>query len=217
MDDTIRPTEEQSLPLPYCPLGCSLRSLQESKPSYPSHPLFSTAAFHALMAYRNKFPRLFERIRDSDSSSSLERLGCDETLVREASRYVSELPHHQERFMSQTSQCATPAQAAALETIAPKMGKTAFAKTDLKLRVVANQVAFWERDGFTASLTECYRICPALGDRVVIIGGNDVPVGSLGFVVAIHPLSHRVELVMDKEVIGGTYLFGLLSVEYRGV
>lgn len=119
--------------------------------------------------------------------------------------------------MNQASQCATPKQAAALEAIAPKMGKDACAKTSLKLRVVSNQIAFWERDGFTASITECYRICPALGDRVVIIGGNDAPFGSLGFVVAIHPQTHRVELVMDKEVIGGTNLFGLLSVEYRGV
>ena len=169
------------------------------------------------MAYRNKFPRLFESIRDSDSSSSLERLRCDETLVREASRYASDLPHHQERFMNQASQCATPKQAAALEALAPEMGKNTVAKTDVRLCVVSNQIAFWERDGFTASLTECYRVCPALGDRVVIIGGNDAPLGSLGFVVAIHPQTHRVELVMDKEVIGGTNLFGLLSVEYRGV
>ena len=50
----------------------------------------------------------------------------------------------------------------------------------------------------------------------VAIGGNDIPFGSCGYVVAVHPKWHVVEVVMDKPFIGGSTLYGLLKAKGRG-
>lgn len=178
---------------------------------------FSNPALHLMMDYKNRYPWVFERIRDSDSSSSLQDLfEGNISFVREVEKYVNDLPYHNEPFMDQYGICATPKQASLLAKTGDVMARESSKPINCVLECSSNQIAYWERDGYTASLTECFSVVPSIGDRVVIVGGNDLPIGSYGFVVAVHPTSHRVELVMDKPFIGGTNLFNLLDVNYRG-
>ena len=213
----IRYSEKQTSPLPFCPIGVPYDSLLEPDTSYLKDIIFSNSALHILMNYKNHFPQVFTRIRDSDSSSSLDDLFYgDSAFLRQVEKYVKELPHHHEASMDIESICATPKQASLLAKAGYIMASESSKSMNCVLECSANQIAFWEQDGYTASLTECYSVVPAIGDRVVIIGGNDLPIGSYGFVVAVHPTSHRVELVMDKQFIGGTNLLNLLDVNYRG-
>lgn len=217
LNGRINYSERQNSPLPFSPIGCIYDSLLEPDNFYMQVIRFSNPALHILMEYKNKYPEVFERIRDSDSSSSLNDLfDGDSGLARELEKYVADLPYHEEPFMDQYGICATQKQASLLAKAGEVMAKESSKKVDCVLECSANQIAYWERDGYTASLTECFAIVPSIGDRAVITGGNDLPIGSYGFVLAVHPSSHRVELVMDRPFVGGTNLFGLLDVNNRG-
>ena len=52
-------------------------------------------------------------------------------------------------------------------------------------------------------------MAPSLGDRIVNIRCTNIPLGLRGTVVAIHPSTSCVEVVMDAEFIGGQNLNGL--------
>ena len=116
--------------------------------------------------------------------------------------------------MSQYSHCASSKQAKILSDLgeSPMLLK----KCNYHVRLLASDLAFWELDNFTPSIASLTNVVPAIGDRVVITAGNDVPIGMYGFVVAVHPTCRRVELVMDTPFIGGTNLLGLLESPYRG-
>ena len=51
-------------------------------------------------------------------------------------------------------------------------------------------------------------MAPSLGDRIVNIRCTNIPPGLRGTVVAIHPSTSCVEVVMDAEFIGGQNLNG---------
>lgn len=86
----------------------------------------------------------------------------------------------------------------------------------IRIRCSPSLLGFWEPDLATVSPTEIKKVVPEIGDRLVVIGGNTVPFGMYAAVVAVHPLSHNVEIVTGQPFIGGTNLHGLLSCEGRG-
>ena len=186
----------------------------QEPPSPPRNAIqFSNKALHVLMAYRNAFPLLFQDIRDTDSSHSLADYDYD--MIMAAHRYVNELDIKSDCHMDQFSACASPVQTQKLGRLGEEISKK-HRQSDIRIELPAADLAFWERDNFTLSRTTLQKVIPVIGDRVVIISGNDVPIGRYGFVVAVHPQAHRVELVMDKPFVGGTNLLGLLETDYRG-
>ena len=199
-------------PLPFCPLAEQAVSPYDEDESYRSTIQFSNKALHLLMEYRSNFPLLFEQIRDSDTSHAIENF--DEQMVKDAQAYCENLNFKKDSHMIQFSHCASPKHAKILSDLGEK--STLFKKCNYHVQLPATDLAFWELDNFTPSIASLTNVVPAIGDRVVITAGNDVPIGMYGFVVAVHPTCRRVELVMDKPFIGGTNLLGLLESPYRG-
>ena len=205
-------TDKSTDPLPFCPLAEQVASPEDEDESYRNAIQFSNKALHLLMEYRRNFPLLFETIRDSDTSHALENF--NEKMVKDAQNYCEQLDFKKYSHMSQFSHCASPKQAEILSALGEKT--KLFKKCNYHVQLPATDLAFWELDNFTPSLASLTNVVPAIGDRVVITAGNDVPIGMYGFVVAVHPTCRRVELVMDKPFVGGTNLLGLLESPYRG-
>lgn len=206
-------TEEYKAPLPFCPLALPMDDHTPDLTSANLH--FSAAAMKILMNYKSAFPGLFERIREFDTPSDIDDLFDRETDLARVLHFVDDMPYHDAVMMNINSVCCSPAQANLLQQTTESLNKQD-ASCDVRVTCSPDLVAFWERTPVDESITDAMKVTPEVGCRVVVIGGNDVPFGSTGYVLAIHPYCHIVEVVMDKPFIGGTDLYGLLKVRGRG-
>lgn len=206
-------TEEYKAPLPFCPLAVPMDSHSSDLTSANLH--FSAAAMKILMSYKNAFPGLFERIREFDTPSDISDLFDRENDLAQVLHFVDDMPYHDAVMMNINSVCCSPAHADLLQQTGESLNKQD-AACDVRVTCSPDLVAFWERMPVDESITDAMKVLPEMGCRVVVIGGNDVPFGSTGYVLAIHHYCHMVEVVMDKPFIGGTDLYGLLKVKGRG-
>lgn len=206
-------TEEYKAPLPFCPLAVPMDSHSSDLTSANLH--FSAAAMKILMNYKNAFPGLFERIREFDTPSDISDLFDRENDLAQVLHFVDDMPYHDAVMMNINSVCCSPAHADLLQQTGESLNKQD-AACDVRVTCSPDLVAFWERMPVDESITDAMKVLPEMGCRVVVIGGNDVPFGSTGYVLAIHHYCHMVEVVMDKPFIGGTDLYGLLKVKGRG-
>ena len=194
------------------PLAQSLSELDSFDASWKRELSFSSAALAKLRALKAQFPRVFDRMRDSDGSASVQDLFASQAELFSFLRFPREdapvLMHYQ-------SQCAMKDKAAFLAQweAAAEAGQRTKA---IRVRCPPALLAFWEPDSASVSPTEIKAVVPEIGDRLVIIGGNTVPFGTYAAVVAVHPLTHNVEIVTGEPFIGGVNLHGLLSCEGRG-
>ena len=165
-----------------------------------------------LMDLRSHFPAVFDRIANTDCSTSIDDLFESE---QELSAFCSYHEKSGEIMMHRNSQCVNKQQAKELTSWLDSLAVMQRTKP-IHIRCCPELLGFWEPDSCTISPTEIMKVVPAIGDRFVVIGGNDVPFGMYGVVLAVHPNSHHIEAVMEQSFIGGTDLYGLLSCNGRG-
>ena len=207
-------SEDYEEPLPFCPLAVRTSSLHSTS-SRRTNLCFSEAAVKILNQYRQAFPDLFARIRDFDTSDSMMDLVNRESDLKAVTHFVEELPFHNDVMADIGTTCCLEKHADLLQQTSTVVGNMDD-NCDVHITCSPDLVAFWERTRVDESVSDALKIIPMIGNRVVIIGGNDIPFGSRGYVVAVHPKWHVVEVVMDKPFIGGSNLYGLLQVKGRG-
>ena len=194
------------------PLAMNISQLDTVDAFWKRDLSFSSAAIAKLRALKAQFPDVFKRIRDTDGSTNVKDLFESQTELLSFLRFPRE---EAPIMMHYLSQCAMQDEAKILsqwEIAAEAQQRT----KSIRIRCSPSLLGFWEPDLATVSPTEIKKVVPEIGDRLVVIGGNTVPFGMYAAVVAVHPLSHNVEIVTGQPFIGGTNLHGLLSCEGRG-
>lgn len=207
--------EEYTVALPYAPLAVACCDLDEKDKSFMRKLYFSKNALLVLMDFKHTYPTVFNKMVNSDGSYDMNDLFTDETEYRSVVKWMRNQRENNKFYTHWSSRCCNPQQAKLLQQVSDKNAKEN-CSVKITLSCPINYIAFWEREYLTVSPSEEKKAVPSIGDRIVVTGGNDIPLGSYGFVVGVHPNSHLVEVVMDKPFIGGTDLLGLLSVKNRG-
>lgn len=206
-------TDDYTCALPYAPLAIPFTDLEEQDHYSMNDLYFSHDALLILMEYRNTFRKLFEHIRDADGSNDLDTLNISRNDIMKAHKWVDKYHFDSEPRMDRDSLVCSIAEAKALQDATQKMTRKSIKVT---LSCPHSFISFWEREYLTISPQETKKLVPMIGDRIVVTGGNDVPFGSYGFVIGVHPKTHMVEIVTDYSFIGGTTLHGLLTIPRRG-
>lgn len=194
------------------PLAMNLSELDSFDGSWKRDLSFSSQAIAKLRALKSQFPRVFDRIRDTDGSSSVKELFDSQAELFD---FLHATRDDAPVLMHYQGQCAMHDEADILaqwETAAEAQQRT----KAIRIRCPPTLLGFWEPDLATVSPTEIKKVVPEIGDRLVVVGGNTVPFGTYAAVVAVHPVTHNVEIVTGQPFIGGTNLHGLLSCEGRG-
>ncbi|KAH9129625.1 hypothetical protein LEN26_005544 [Aphanomyces euteiches] len=182
---------------------------------------YSDKAFHIILAYQRKFPRVFAALDQLPYSSVYD--GATFFSIHQAT--VKGQLEVIKTWLSQLDIAVLPLVPISSETL-PKAAVKAIEKagdirvkqeqtTDETVLVNASQLFRSISSNFDLSSSAFTQGPPRLGDRVVNLGARGVPFGLRGTVVASHQVSGCVEVVFDTPFSGGTTLHGLCSA-YRG-
>jgi 5'-3' exoribonuclease 1 len=183
---------------------------------------FTPKAIRLVTAYRQAFPNLFAALSKNPNERSYEAniLGPDGD--KELKRIREWLNNIETAKMPRTP-CSTEAMPfnaiAAVQRAADVRNAVLEQKGELKhvnIKVPSSALYREGSTGATDIIQQTDTSPPELGDRIVNLCANGLPFGARGTVVGIHDeKTGCVEVVMDKEFIGGSTLQGMCA-NFRG-
>lgn len=183
---------------------------------------FTPKAIRLVTAYRQAFPNLFTALSKNPNERSYEAniLGPDGD--KELKRIREWLNNIETAKMPRTP-CSTEAMPfnaiAAVQRAADVRNAVLEQKGELKhvnIKVPSSALYREGSTGATDIIQQTDISPPELGDRIVNLCANGLPFGARGTVVGIHDeKTGCVEVVMDKEFIGGSTLQGMCA-NFRG-
>jgi len=183
---------------------------------------YTPKAIRLVAAFRQEFPKLFAVIsrKPNERSYDAKLLGPDGNSEL---KRIREWLNNVETAKIPRTPCSTEAMpmnaVAAVQRAADVRSAALEQKGDLKEINVKIPPSALYREGSTAA-TDVLNVSdsdsPELGDRIVNLCANGLPFGARGTVVGIHDeKTGCVEVVMDKEFIGGSTLQGACA-NFRG-
>jgi 5'-3' exoribonuclease 1 len=183
---------------------------------------YTPKAIRLVAAFKQEFPKLFAAISKKPNERSYEAKILGPDGDKELKKIREWLDNVETAKMPRTP-CSTEAMpvnaVAAIQRAADVRIAAQEEKGDLKEINVKVPSAALYRQGSTAA-TDVLQLSdgekPELGDRIVNLCANGLPFGARGTVVGIHEeRTGCVEIVMDKEFIGGSTLQGTCA-NFRG-
>ena len=187
---------------------------------------YSSRALEVILAYRAKFPSVFNLIENDPESYEYETSAIfpDLSAARRKSaledvvKWLEQLDTHHLPLVPVTSSAISRDAVLAVQRASDDTMKTLekqkkqseqrFVKVRLSVNVVFSIDDLTNRQWFRSPTSQ---ITPRLGDRVTNLVNPTVPFGFRGTVVAIHPSSNCVEVLFDREFVGGKSLYGACS------
>jgi 5''-3'' exonuclease len=183
---------------------------------------FSPKAIRLVAAYRQAFPNLFAAIIKNPNERSYDANLLGPNGDKELKRIREWLNNVETAKMPRTP-CTTEAMPynaiAAVQRAADVRNAVLEQKgkfNEVNIKVPSSALYKEGSTGATDVIQQTDTSAPELGDRIVNLCANGLPFGARGTVVGIHDeKTGCVEVVMDKEFIGGSTLQGMCA-NFRG-
>ncbi|OQR80786.1 5'-3' exoribonuclease 1 (ISS) [Achlya hypogyna] len=179
---------------------------------------YSEKAFHLLLAYQRKFPRVFAAVETLPYSAVYDGtafLEVQPALVKvqlEAIQtYLAQLDIAAVPLVPVTSTTMSAAAVTAVQKAGEIRAAQNLAAAKTTLTVAPAQLFRAVASNYDLSASQVGSGPPVLGDRVVNLAARSVPFGLRGTVVATHAVSGCVEVVFDVAFGGGSTLHGLCA------
>ena len=187
---------------------------------------YSARALELILAYRAKFPSVFNAIESDPESYEYEITSIfpqaassrKKEALEKVTKWLEQLDTHHLPLVPVTSSAISrdavlAVQRASDDTIRTlekrkQQDEQKFIKVRLSVNVVFSIDDTINRQWFRSPTSS---IPPRLGDRVTNLLNPTAPFGFRGTVVAIHPSSNCVEVLFDREFVGGKSLYGACS------
>ncbi len=182
---------------------------------------YTPNAVRLVAAYRQKFPKLFSLISKEPSAAKYEARIFGTDGVKELSDIRKWLNDIETAKMPRTPISTDEMPRAAIAAVTRAADVRVAANEEDKLKKINLKIpsSALYLEGSTLATDVLYHAegeSPELGDRIVNLCANGLPFGARGTVVGIHEESTGcVEVVMDKEFIGGSTLQGSCA-NFRG-